>query len=461
MKLTFILPAVGKEPDKEYLRAWQMEPLQIAQMAAITPTDVDINFWDDRMEDIPFDVETDLVAITVETYTAKRAYQIASEYRKRNIPVVMGGFHATLCPDEVAEYAECVVVGEAENIWQDVINDFKKGSLKNFYRGTTSNMNSPLVPDRSIYKGKDYVNITLLEAGRGCRFKCDFCSIHEFFQGNHNYRPINVIVEEIKTLKDTTKLFFFVDDNIISDQNQAKELFKALIPLKIKWVGQADILVSKNEELLDLMVQSGCQGVLIGFESLSPNNLKKMKKGMMPTKEKMSEAINIIHSKGLRIYATFLFGYDEDTEDDFDAVLDFCIKNKLFMVGFNHLTPFPGTQLYQRLKEENRLTYDRWWLSDKYTYGVVPFKSKIDSEKIENECRRIRRKFYGFNSMLYRLSNITNINSFLMFGMYISINTLLRKDTSQRELFPLGDQAFNGPVLKSNNLKKANNTNAC
>lgn len=452
MKLTLILPAVGKEPGKKYLRAWQMEPLQIAQMAAITPDDVEINFWDDRMEDIPYDEPTDLVAISVETYTAKRAYQIASEYRSRNITVIMGGFHATLCPDEVAEYAECVVTGEAENIWKDVINDFKEGRLKKLYNGSICKMNTPLVPDRSVYNGKDYVDITLLEAGRGCRFNCEFCSIHEFFKGNHNYRPIDVIVDEIKTLKDKTKLFFFVDDNIISDQNQAIELFKALIPLKIKWVGQADILVSKNAELLDVMVQSGCQGVLIGFESLSPYNLKKMQKSMISSKEKMTVAINTIHKKGLRIYATFLFGYDEDTEEDFDTVLNFCVDNKLFMVGFNHLTPFPGTQLYERLKKEERLTYDKWWLSDKYTYGVVPFKSKLDSEKIENECRRIRRKFYGFNSLLYRLSNITNINSLLMFGMYVSINTLLRKDTSQRELFPMGDQSFKGPLIKAKQI---------
>jgi radical SAM superfamily enzyme YgiQ (UPF0313 family) len=448
MQLTIIHPCVGKIPGKKYLRAWQMEPLPVAQLAALTPKDVQICFWDDRMEEIPYENKTDLVAISVETYTAKRAYQIASEFRKRQVPVIMGGFHATLCTDEVSEYADSVVVGEVEKIWAQIIDDFKNNCLKKKYFGPSSDLSTDILPDRSVYQGKDYVKITLLEAGRGCRFNCEFCSIHEFFQGKHCFRNSEIIVKEIQQLKTKTKLFFFVDDNICANPEQSKKLFKELIPLKIKWVGQADILLSKDEELLDLMVKSGCQGILIGFESLLPDNLKKMNKNLMSSLYEIEQAIHLIHKKGIRIYATFLFGYDNDTDEVFDQVLKFCIKNKFFMVGFNHLTPFPGTRLYTRLVAENRLIYDKWWLSDRYTYGQIPFRSKIPPDVIENECRRIRTRFYSFTSILYRMRNLANISSLLMFGFYISINLLLRRDTGQRKKFPLGDKAYKGDLLK-------------
>jgi radical SAM superfamily enzyme YgiQ (UPF0313 family) len=448
MKLTLIHPSIGRIPNKKYLRAWQMEPLPMAQLSALTPMDVEISFQDDRMEEINYENQTDLVAISIETYTAKRVYQIASEFRRRNVPVIMGGFHATLCPDEVAEYADCLITGEAENVWETVIADFKNGKLQNRYDGGVYNLQKPIIPDRTIYKGKNYVNITLLEAGRGCRFNCEFCSIHEFFQRKHHFRPIEQIVEEISQLKTRGRLLFFVDDNIVSDQQRAKELFAALIPLKIKWVGQADILVANDPELLDLMVKSGCQGVLIGFENLNPANLSLMNKKMNKSVEKMEAAIRRIHQRGMRIYATFLFGYEHDKPDDFDKVLDFCVRNKVFMVGFNNLTPFPGTKLYERLQNENRLVYNKWWLDDKYTYGQIPFRSKIPPETIEQECRRVRRKFYGWKSIFYRMTNVANINSALLFTFYLSINTLLQKDTSQRIKFPLGLRGYNKPLLK-------------
>jgi radical SAM superfamily enzyme YgiQ (UPF0313 family) len=448
MKLTIIYPAVGKAPDGKYLRAWQMQPLPSAQIAALTPDDVEVVFYDDRMEAIPFDEPTDAVAMGIETYTAKRTYQIASEYRRRNIPVILGGFHATLCPDEVAEYADALLVGEAESVWPRLIDDLKNGNLQKRYQGQACDFSTNHQADRSIFAGRDYVPINLIEAGRGCRFHCEFCSIHNFFQGSHHYRSIDSVVDEIKSMPASKRLLFFVDDNIVSDQKHAIALFNALIPLKIKWVGQADITISQNPELLKLMVKSGCQGVLIGFESLNDDNLRLMKKKMLNSVQQIEAAVRTIHKAGLRIYATFLFGYDNDDPNDFDTILKFCIRNKIFMVGFNNLTPFPGTALYERLRTEGRLLYDKWWLDPDYTYGQIPFRSKVDYETIETECRRVRRKFYGIPSILYRMTNWTNINSMIMLPFYFSINLLLRKDTMQRMKFPLGDPADQKPLLK-------------
>jgi len=189
MRLTLVQPAIGRKAGVNYMRTWQMEPLPIALLAALTPKDVDIAFHDDRMEPIPFDRPTDIVAIPVETYTAKRAYQIASEFRRRGVPVVMGGFHATLMTDEVAEYAEAVVVGEAEDIWMDVIDDARSGRLRRMYSSNSQPDLAKVRYDRSIFRGRRYLPLGLVETGRGCRFPCDFCAIQTFFQRTSRHRP--------------------------------------------------------------------------------------------------------------------------------------------------------------------------------------------------------------------------------------------------------------------------------
>ncbi len=449
MRITLIHPCVGKLPGEKYIRAWQMEPLPMAQLAALTPDDIQITFWDDRMEDIQYDKPTDLVAISIETYTARRCYEIATEFRKRNIPVIMGGFHATLCPDEVAEYADTVIIGQAERTWENVLKDFKNNRLQKIYKDNELNLGlNNIIPDRSIYKNKNYLKITLLEAGRGCRFRCEFCSVQKFFNGQHEYRNPDVIRNEILQLKKTRKLFFFVDDNIAAHPVQAKELFKMFIPLKIKWVGQADITISRDKELLQLMVASGCQGILIGFESLNIENLKTMNKSFNSLNGGPAEAIRILHKYGLRIYATFLYGYPNDTIEDFNNILKFCLQNKIFMVGFNHLTPFPGTELYERLKKDDLLLYDKWWLDNRYTYGQIPFKTDIPHETIEQHSRKDRKTFYGLSSILYRMTNLTNISGFRILLYYLSINLMLRNDTIQRMRFPLGDKSFTGNLIK-------------
>ncbi|MCB0856345.1 MAG: radical SAM protein, partial [Bacteroidetes bacterium] len=255
-----------------------MEPLPPAYIAALTPDDVEIAFFDDRLEVIPYDEPTDLVAISIETYTAKRAYQIATEYRRRNIPVVMGGFRATLLPEEVMEYAEAVVVGEAELLWPQLVEDFRQGKMKRLYKQETRPDISHVMPDRSIFKGKKYLRIRLIEASRGCVFKCNFCAITSYFDATQTRRCPESIVEEIRQINDPKALYFFVDDNSVSNPKEAKKLYEALKPPKIRWVTQATITMTYDEDLLKTMKESGCQAVLIGFESLNEKNLASMNK---------------------------------------------------------------------------------------------------------------------------------------------------------------------------------------
>lgn len=447
MRLTLIHPCIGRIPGKKYIRSWQMEPLPPAVIASLTPKDVEIRFWDDRMEAIPFDEPTDLVALSIETYTAKRAYQIASEYRQRGVPVVMGGFHATLVPDEVSEYAESIVIGEAEAIWPKLIEDFRHGKLKPVYQSENRPNISNITPDRSIFKNKRYMPLALVESARGCGFKCDFCAIQSYFKSTQTYRSIECVINEVKSLKSSNRLFFFVDDNIVNHPKRAKALFEALIPLGIKWVSQATMTMTHDPELLDLMKRSGCQGVLIGFESLNPENLKAMNKPFNMARGGAQNAIDNLHRFGIRLYATFVFGYENDTEDSFEQAVEFSIRNKIFMLAFNHLTPFPGTPLYDRLKKEGKLLYDRWWLDDRYRYGEVPFQTKLPPEFIQRKCVEARKSFYGLDSILVRM-NRTNLSNAKMFHTYFLINFLLRKEATQRECYPLGDLGFRGDLLK-------------
>src|SRR6266496_233634 len=331
MRLTIIHPCIGRKPGEKYIRTWQMEALPAATLAGLTPRDVEVRFYDDRMETVPFDEPTDLVAVSVETYTARRAYQIATEFRKRRIPVVMGGFHAALCPEEVARHAEAVVCGEAEALWPRVIDDARHGRLEKFYRQTGRTSLAGLKPDRSILRGKRYLPIGLIEAGRGCHFKCEFCAVQTVFNSTQTRRPIDDILREIEQVKHQRKLFFFVDDNITSNLQQAKEFFRALIPLNVRWVSQSSINAAHDEEFLDLLARSGCMGVLIGFETLNPENLRDMNKAFNTMRGGFDKALANLRRHNIRVYGTFIFGYDHDTPETFERTVRFAKEQGLYI----------------------------------------------------------------------------------------------------------------------------------
>ena len=450
MRLTLVHPAVGRRPGVDYMRTWQMEPLPIAALAALTPKDVSIAFYDDRMEAIDFDRPTDLVAIPVETYTAKRAYQIASEFRRRRVPVVMGGFHATLMADEVKDYAEAVVVGEAEELWPHVIEDARTGRLKPVYQSNSQPDLGQVRYDRSLFRGRRYLRLGLVETGRGCRFPCDFCAVQTFFQRTARHRPIDAIVSEIASLKNEKKLFFFVDDNFAADLSFARELAEALAPLGIRWVTQMSINAAHDEAFLAALARAGCSGVLIGFESLDEGVLRAMKKRFNTMRGGFTAALANLRRHGIRVYGTFVFGYDGERADAFDQAAEFAMDHRFYLAAFNHLTPFPGTPLFARLKREGRLLYERWWLDERYGYNGIPFQPKtMAPDDIRQGCLRARRRFYTWNSIVRRAFDPVNRADAFMFRNFFAINGMHRIEVSKRDHFPLGDPAWNGPLLKA------------
>ena len=448
MRLTLIFPCVGRYAgDRSYIRSWQMEPLAIALLADLTPDDIELRFYDDRVEAIPFDEPTDMVAISIETYTARRSYQIAAEYRERGVPVVAGGFHATLCPNEVACYVDAVIVGEAENQWAEVIDDARYGTLNTFYRSDGRPDLRDTRFDRSIFGNKRYMPVRLIEAGRGCHFVCDFCAVQSYYDASHKRRPLEAILREIHDTRKETKLYFFVDDNITSSFDEAKEFFRQLAAYDVKWVSQASINAAHDEEFLELITQAGCQALLIGFESLEKEKLRAMNKQFNSMRGGYEVAMANLDRYRVSLYATFIFGYDGDTAETFDQALEFACRHRFFMAAFNHLLPLPGTPLYNRLQRENRLLYDAWWLNPGYRFNTIPFRpNPLEPAELKRLCNDARKRFYAAGSIVRRFTNPVNRSNAFMARNFALINLMMRHEVRQRNELPLGDLGWRGSL---------------
>lgn len=448
-RVTLVHPCVGRHPGmKRYIRTWRMEPLPPALLAGLLPADVERRFYDDRLEPIPFDEPTDLVALSVETYTAKRAYQIATEYRRRGVPVVMGGFHATLAPEETGRHCESLVCGEAESVFPALIDDWRRGRPRPLYRADARPRLDEVRLDRSIFAGKRYLPIGLVEYARGCRYVCDFCAVQSFFGATQSHRPVDRVIEEVREIRRPGRMIFFVDDNLCSDLEAAKELMRALVPLRIRWVSQTSIDAAFDEEALDLMRRSGCLGVLVGFESLRPESLVAMKKGFNLRHGGPAAALDRFRRFGLRVYGTFVFGYDTDDASSFDEGVRFARDQGLFIAAFNHITPFPGTPLYRRLEAEGRLLYDAWWLDDRYRYNMVPFRpARMSARELEAGCLGARRAFYSWRSIMGRMRARPNRADAWVAANFLAINAMHQRDVVGRSGLPLGDASWTGSLL--------------
>ena len=439
MKITFILPAIGKKPGEKYLKSWLMEPLTIAVLNSMVPADYEREFFDDRIENINYDTETDIVMITVETYTAKRAYFIAGEFRKRGKKVVLGGYHVTLCPDEAMQYADSVMVGNADRILSDVLSDIENGELKPRYDGGACI--AYRMPDRSIYedKRKKYLPVSLVETGRGCYHNCEFCSIAGYYHSHYIHREVADIIAEIKTCKH--KLFFFVDDSIFSNKVFAKELFEEIRKIKIIWTTQITLDIARAEEMLRLMKKSGCEMVLIGCESIKSDNLKQMNKGWTERLGERDELIERIHKAGISIYASFVFGFDQDNEDTFKETLAFCKRHRFFVIAFNHLLIFPITKTYESFKAENRLISEQWWLQSGYTFGTITFTPKqLTPEQLRDLCKKYKKEFFRFGSIFRRgWTMLRRARGLRINFAYWFINILFHFEVDKRSGIPIGE----------------------
>jgi radical SAM superfamily enzyme YgiQ (UPF0313 family) len=436
MKITFIRPNLydGRSSDA-------MHPLCFAILRSLTPREIATAFYDERLESIPFDEPTDLVAMTVETYTARRAYQIAAAYRRRGVPVVVGGYHPTFLPEEALQFADAVVVGDAEGIWPQVVEDARRGQLQPLYRQDEFQALGGVVPDRSVFRGKRYAPVTLVQYGRGCKYNCSFCSIRAFYGTVLRQRPVAEVIEEIE--QSGSRVIFLVDDNIFVDIPRAVELFEALIPLRISWSCQVSIDIAHEPELVRLMARSGCINALIGFESLNRDNLTQMRKGWNLKYHDYQTSIRVFQDAGIMIYGTFVFGYDHDTVASFDEAVAFAIRNKFYLANFNPLTPTPGADLYRQLQQENRLIYERWWLDPDFRYGHATFHPRgMTADQLTAGCLRARMRFNTWSSLWRRaLAPRTNLRSPFRLGVYLLSNLISKREIFSKQDRQLGSSA--------------------
>jgi radical SAM superfamily enzyme YgiQ (UPF0313 family) len=419
-----------------YVDEGRMEPLQLGVLAGMTPRGVDVVLHDDRCEAIPYDEPTDLVAITVETFTARRAYEISAEYRERGVPVVLGGFHPTLLPDEAAQHGDAIVVGDAETVWATIVEDARQGSLRSLYRASAvAPQAGGVLPRRDLFKGKGYLPVSLVQFGRGCTNGCRYCAISAYFGATHTCRRVEEVVREVAALERRT--VFFVDDNIVANRELAKQLFRALIPLRIKWVSQGSVDMVEDAELMDLMVESGCIGNVIGFESMDPEALKEMNKSPnLAGFDSYERAVGILKDYGLQTWAAFLLGADSDTRDGLYRMFDFAMGHKFTFAAYNILMPYPSTPLYSKLEGEGRLLYDgKWWLHPDYRFNYAAYRpANMSADELTGIAFDIRRRWNSAGSIWRRFfDRRTNMRTPYRAFLYWAYNPLFQKETFKKQ----------------------------
>ncbi|MBN1156861.1 B12-binding domain-containing radical SAM protein [Candidatus Woesearchaeota archaeon] len=423
MRILLITPWRESKFLKKVEKYFYLPRLSMPTLAAITPPGIKLFHVDEYDKEIDYDQNPDIVGITSWTSTAPRAYEIADRFRKRGVPVVIGGLHVSALPQEGLKHADSVVIGEAECVWRDLLEDFKNGKLKKIYDGTKKrpDMNHVPSPKRNLMKSTSPIQTQSVQATRGCPFSCDFCSVTHFFGNTYRLRPLKNVIEDIRRIKG--RFVYFVDDNIVGNRKYAKELFKALIPFKKKWIGQSSLSITQDESLLKLAKKSGCLGLLIGLESLHGANLKKIG-NKQDIENDYIRQIRKLHKHGIGIDASLVFGFDDDDPAIFRRTLRFCIKAKVDVASFHLLTPYPGTPLYNKLEKEDRLLHKDWSKYDENHVVFQPKKMSIDC--LQKGFVWIWKEFYSTKSIMKRWKYNLGLKSFFF---YVVANLPYHLDT--------------------------------
>ena len=382
MRMELIAPTwkVGvQEKRARRTRIFKIPPLGLLNVASVTPPGIEVSLIDENVDDVNYDTDVDLVGITTMSSSIPRAYEIADEFRRRGVAVVLGGPHVSVLPDEGLQHADAVLIGEAEGAWQELVADFCRGgkeALRKVYKNDElPDVSQMPFPQWDLLKENTYIADKVLHLTRGCPYNCSYCSVTQLFGKKVRVRPVDKVVEFIKAHKKkglVGRLFVFLDDNIMGHRKYARELFTALIPLNIMWMSQASVNAAYSDDLLALAKKSGCKALFVGFETVSEAALAEVGKSQNKV-EFYYDAVRRFHRNGIFIHGAFMFGMDEHDKDIFRSTVDFVIKSRLDSVQFSILTPLPGTQLADSLESQGRI-FDRDWSN--YDCGHVVFHPK-------------------------------------------------------------------------------------
>jgi radical SAM superfamily enzyme YgiQ (UPF0313 family) len=407
LKIALISPAgpLYRHRGGIFSKSLRYSPLTLITLAAYVPPELNatVEIFDEGIQELPGrlgdGVEADLVAMTVITGTAPRAYQLADRFRARSIPVVLGGPHITLIPEDAAPHADAIVTGYAEHTWPELLNDFTRDSLKPRYEQANLDLSGLPLPRRDLLKPGAYITTSVFEATRGCRHACEFCVVPAAWGRKPFQKPVEDVVRDIQSTGATKAIF--IDLNLIADIAYARRLFEALIPLGIRWFGLVTVLLQHDTDLLELMARSGCSGLLVGLESINQRGLNGIRKKFNQTQD-FDGFVSLLHRYRITLMGTFVFGLDEDTPEVFEETARFAIDANIDLPRFAILTPFPGTALYQRLNEQDRILTRDWSLYD--GQHVVFQPASMTVQELAEGHEQAWKKVYSVRSIFKRLA---------------------------------------------------------
>ncbi|RPI86431.1 MAG: radical SAM protein [Chloroflexi bacterium] len=381
-------------------RFLNFQQITMPYLAALTPLPWVVTHVDEEVEAIDYDADVELVGITFHTPSAHHAYLIAQNFRQRGIPVVMGGPHVTLVPEEATNHADVIFIGEAEGLWQQFILEFEEGRHKKVYQADAiPSLEHAPQARKDLFHRKDYTNGVIFSS-RGCPNRCDFCTLSMMYKNRLRKRPFAEVAAEYASFRG--KIIIFWDDNIAADREYSKQLFRAITPYRKWWSSQASIHAGQDEEFLDLAALSGCKQLFLGIESISQASLNEANKRFNRVDE-YAQIIQRIHSYGIAVQLGIVFGFDSDMPGIFTETLDFLESMGVQNATFNILTPFPGTPLFKRLEDEGRILTQDW---DKYNSRAdVVFQPKqMSCEELLEGYRYANKRFYSVKSIAQRLT---------------------------------------------------------
>lgn len=444
-KLLMISPARERMPGEDFV--FKLGFLNLPYLAAATPESWDVAIIDEDVTPVDFSAPADLVALTAQTPVAPRAYQIADAFRKRGVPVVMGGVHASTLPEEALEHVDTVILGEGEFIWPQLLEDFENGRLQQRYESdTTQDLAGIAPPRRDLLPLRHYLPLSLVETTRGCPHRCDFCGVSSFFGHRYRTRPPEEVLAELgsmfgggfrhtfsRLLARTgldlpyfieRRLIYFIDSNFAANRDHAMQIMRGMIPMNVKWWCHATVDIANDTEFLDMMRRSGCIAVNVGFESLDPEHLKTMHKSYAAGHDYVA-AIQTFHNHDIGIMGTFVVGFDNEDRAIFRRIFDFAIENKLDWALTFIRTPYPGTRLFAELKEQGRLrTYD-WTRYDTLNCVYEPIGMSVD--ELEQGLRALWKYTFSLSSIFRRILRGRRVHPMFYLGMNMQFFMMTRK----------------------------------
>ena len=430
MKIKLIAP---HEERKDALSSpFRFQRVNLPLLAALTPPGHTITLVEEVFAPDDINQDVDLVGITVLTELALRAYDIADIYRRKGVKVVMGGIHPTVLPEEALKHADAVVVGEAENVWPQLVHDAAAGQMQRIYNaGKMTDLKGLPKPARKLSpeaKNKGYNPIPVpvgIETSRGCPNDCEFCCIGSTLGKQYRVRPVREVIDEIASMD--SKHLFFVDDALGLNRKVAKELFTEMIPLGKRWLAQGTVSLAEDVELLSLMKRAGCLGLLIGFESVQKDTQDQVRK-IRNLKVDFYEAMRRFHGEGFGILGSFVFGFDFENKDVFGKTYEFIMKSHMDVVQLRILTPYPGTRLYDRLISEGRLLARDWWLKG-YPPDTVLYQPRgMTADELISGYASLNRQAYSAGAIMKRFFGMTPWKRSMLGCMtYTGVNLSTRK----------------------------------